>query len=587
MKPFFCSLIRCLLSIAAVATLLGTSVHAQAPGGVIPGQYIVVLKKGAAPAAVAQAHGLTREHTYSAALNGFAGPIPAGRLNALARDPRVASIEEDQVVTHFSQQIPTGIQRMGGHLNSLANIGSGRQIDIDVAIIDSGIQLNHPDLNVVANVNFAKGGKDGNDGNGHGTHVAGTVAALDNGLGVVGVAPGTRLWAVRVLDNSGSGSMSGIISGVDYVTKNADKIKVANMSLGCECTSSALNTAIANSVKAGVTYVVAAGNSNKDARTFSPANHPDVITVSALADFNGVGGGGAPATCRSDIDDTLANFSNWGPAVDIAAPGVCILSTWRGSTYNTISGTSMASPHVAGAAALYIAQNPGKSPAEVKNALVAAAKPQADPQWGFTQDRDAFPEPVVFVGDTGPAAPVITNPVVTILSPANNAVFSPGAVIHFEASVVLAEGAALDGLIWSSDLQGDFEEGLTATFSGLSEGTHVITALAQDDADLQGSATITITIANIPPDLDAPVISNVESRKTHAKNGNFEITWTTDEPATSIVIFTNHGEFRDDTLKTSHKMGFRGTNGVGYEYYVRSIDANGNAATSGPYFHQN
>src|SRR5262249_11965904 len=151
---------------------------------------------------------------------------------------------------------------------------------------------------------------------------------------------------------------------------NADAIEVANMSLGCECTSSALNTAITKSVAAGVTYVVAAGNSDKDAATFSPANHPDVITVSALADFNGKSGGGAPPTCRIDQDDTLADFSNWGADIAVAAPGVCITSTWLKSGYKTISGTSMAAPHVAGAAALLAATNGAYTPAEIRKLIV-------------------------------------------------------------------------------------------------------------------------------------------------------------------------------------------------------------------------
>jgi subtilisin len=578
MKTSHHSLFRWLAGVVAVAALLPSTVYAQAPEGVIPGQYIVVLKPGAAPPAVAQAHGLVREHTYSAALNGFAGPIPAGRLNALARDPRVAWIEEDQVVTLFSQTLPTGVQRIGGHLNSLAN--TGNPVDIGVAIIDTGIDLKHPDLNVVANVNFAKGGKDGNDGNGHGTHVAGTVAALDNGIGVVGVAPGARLWAVRVLDNSGSGSMSGIISGVDYVTKNAGIIKVANMSLGCECTSSALDAAITKSVEAGVTYVVAAGNSNKDASTFSPANHPKVITVSAIADFDGVGGGFGEPTCRNDIDDTLANFSNWGSLVDIAAPGVCILSTWKGGGYNTISGTSMAAPHVAGAAALYIAANSGELPDAVKSALVAAGKPQGDSAWGFTQDRDSFAEPVVFVGE-------ITNPVVTILSSANNAVFAPGSEITFQASVLLAEGEDLGDVTWNWSVNdvgvSGSEDSCTILFP--SEGTYLITAIAIDSENRQGTASITITVGAVAPP-EPLVISEVKSKKTH-KNGSFEITWTTNRPATSTVAFTNHGTFTDSTPKTSHIMKFRGTNGAVYEYGVGSTDADENTAVSGPHYHYN
>jgi subtilisin family serine protease len=209
------------------------------------------------------------------------------------------------------------------------------------------------------------------DPNGHGTHVSGTAAAKDNAIGVVGVAPGARVWSVRVLDANGSGYISDIVAGVNWVTAHASTIEVANMSLGCECTSAAMNTAIANSVSAGVTYTIAAGNSAKDASTFSPANHPDVITVSALADFDGRSGGLGAATCRSDQDDTLADFSNFGPLVEIAAPGVCINSSVPGGGYDsTYSGTSMASPHVAGAAAV-LASTMGHVPAAIRSQLIA------------------------------------------------------------------------------------------------------------------------------------------------------------------------------------------------------------------------
>jgi len=302
-------------------------------------------------------------------------------------------------VTAFAQTTPTGIRRIETALNAQAKIdGINDAMNVDVAIIDTGIDLTHPDLNVYRNVNMITTLKNGNDDNGHGSHVAGTVAAKDNDDGVVGVAPGARLWAVKVLNKNGSGNMSDIIEGVDYVTANASEIDVVNMSLGCECTSSALNTAITRSVAAGVVYVVAAGNNGKDSATFSPANHAEVITVSAVADFNGLPGGGGAATCRTDVDDTLADFSNFGSVVDIAAPGVCIYSTWKIGQYSTISGTSMASPHVAGAVALHIIKNGKPSNAAgvaaVKNDLIALAMLQSGPL-GFSGDPDGNYEPVL------------------------------------------------------------------------------------------------------------------------------------------------------------------------------------------------
>ncbi|HEX6936365.1 MAG TPA: S8 family serine peptidase, partial [Actinomycetes bacterium] len=244
-----------------------------------------------------------------------------------------------------------------------------------VAVIDTGSGP-HADLNIVGGKNCSTG-KSYNDGNGHGTHVAGTIGAKDNGDGVVGVAPGVPIYSVRVLNNAGSGTFSSIICGIDWVTARASTIQVANMSLGGSgtegtCANNALHKAICNSVGAGITYAVAAGNESDDAANHVPAAFDEVITVSALADFNGQPGGGAAATCRSDVDDTFADFSNFGADVDIIAPGVCILSTWKGGGYNTISGTSMATPHVAGAAALYLSTHAASTPSQVKSGLQGA-----------------------------------------------------------------------------------------------------------------------------------------------------------------------------------------------------------------------
>jgi subtilisin len=241
-----------------------------------------------------------------------------------------------------------------------------------------------------------------NDDHGHGSHVAGTIGALDNGAGVVGVAPGARIWPVKVLNAVGAGLISQIVCGIDYVTSKAGEIDVANMSLtgGGSDDGNCGNTngdtehrAICASVAAGITYVVAAGNDSRDAAQSIPASYDEVITVSALADFNGQPGGGAAATCTSDQDDTFASFSNFGADVDIIAPGVCIYSTTSGSSYTTMSGTSMASPHVAGAAALYRAVNPTASPAQVKQALISAGTTN----WSNADDRDGIKEPLLNV----------------------------------------------------------------------------------------------------------------------------------------------------------------------------------------------
>jgi subtilisin family serine protease len=378
-------------------------------GDIIPGHFIVVLADGASPRDVAADHGVIRTQTYRYALNGFAGAIGKGQLKSVSSDPRVLFVKPDRVVTladkpphshdtedssttSTSQTTPTGI-------SSINSTASGT-VDVDVAVIDTGIDTDHPDLNVVSHVRCTGTGAN-RDQNGHGTHVAGTIGAIDNEEGVIGVVPGARLWGVKVLNAAGSGTLSCVAAGIDYVTANADQIEVANMSLGCACTSEAMDLAISTSVAAGITYVVAAGNSMSDASGFSPANHADVITVSAIADFDGLPGGLNDQTvvfssCTESDDDSLACFSNFGSDVEIAAPGVDIFSTWIDDDYDTISGTSMASSHVAGAAALYLVANPGASPATVLAALLANATPQVHAD-GFDGDADGSAEPLLNV----------------------------------------------------------------------------------------------------------------------------------------------------------------------------------------------
>lgn len=282
----------------------------------IPDKYIVVLKSGAQASVVASRHGVSVENTYDSAVQGFSGRLTLRQLLALALDRQIAYIEEDQVVRISNDTVPPGIVRVGATLNSKALINGSNleSVNVDIAIIDTGIQLNHPDLYVYRNISFT-GTRTGNDDNGHGTHCAGIAAARDNNAGVVGVAPGARLWAVKVLDRSGSGSISNVIKGVDYVTRYSTSIEVANMSLGGG-NSATLNNAIANSVARGVVYVVAAGNSNVDAVNSSPANSPNVICVSATVDTDGLPGGlglgtGTVPTTRSPPSAITAQWWIW------------------------------------------------------------------------------------------------------------------------------------------------------------------------------------------------------------------------------------------------------------------------------------
>ncbi len=406
-----------------LSSLTSEPPSANADGDLIPGRYIVLLKNGVDPEAFAddegRRQGFVRDAVFRAAVRGFAANLPDRVVQALRRNPNVQLVEQDRIIHVQDQMVPTGIDRMDVEQNTAAGIdGVDNPVDVDIAIIDSGVDIDNPELNVVGGARFqgalfgcGTGPGSFDDDYGHGTHVGGIAAARDNGEGIVGVAPGARLWSVKVLDKSGAGSVSCVIRAIDWVTANASTIEVANMSMGTS-SSASLCAAVANSVAAGVVYAVAAGNNGADAANFSPANCVPAITVSALADFDGLPGGLGASTCRADEDDTLANFSDFGALVDVAAPGVCIASTWPDGSLFTASGTSMSTPHVAGAVALFIASTGYSGTADSDHVLGAMIEagwtvPQ-NSECGFTGDRDAFPEPVIYLGNTCSTAPLPT-----------------------------------------------------------------------------------------------------------------------------------------------------------------------------------
>lgn len=366
---------------AAAATLVASTITAgpasaapmekavRVPAGAqtVPGSYVVVLKDGmtATSSVSGTSSTLTGQYggkvtqTYSSALRGFGAKMSAQQARRLAADPRVDFVEQDSIIKLDATQTGAtqGLDRIDQRARPLdgSYTFNTTATNVNAYIIDTGIRTTHVDFGGRATRDFDSvgDGQNGNDCNGHGTHVSGTV-----GGNTWGVAKGVRLHAVRVLDCNGSGTTNGVIAGVNFVTANHGANAVANMSLGGGI-STALDNAVRNSITAGVTYGIAAGNSNANACNSSPSRVTQAIIVGATT----------PST------DVRASFSNFGTCLDLFAPGVNITSAWRTSdtATNTISGTSMATPHVVGVAALWLSAHPGSSPAAVQSAIIAGS----------------------------------------------------------------------------------------------------------------------------------------------------------------------------------------------------------------------
>ncbi len=434
-------LVMMLVLLATVSATARAVAYGEFPDRPAPGKYVVLLASGADPVAVAADHHLPRAKTYRAAVNGFASTIPAHKLAALQADPRVSLVEQNRTYKVEAQTVPDGINRIevdkNPYTSSIVDPAVTVTISQSIAIVDTGIDVDHPDLNVAGGYD-AFGGTNYNDVQGHGTHVAGIAAAKDNDIGVAGVAPGASLWAIKVCDDSGFCDGVEMIAGLDQVAACKRKalgedficdmqpaginFVSANMSIPtvddpnpCTGTSNAVHEAVCGLYEAGVVLSISAGNGASTRQTF-----PEALGVSAMADYDGrAGGAGSNFICNllyGAPDDTLAAISNTGPDIDLAAPGICVLSTAPGGGTVEQSGTSMAAPHAAGAIALYVEAN-SSSPAEngsgaqaLMQAIVDAALPK-DHACGYSNSRSS--EPLLFTngpsfggdGDVAPCGP--------------------------------------------------------------------------------------------------------------------------------------------------------------------------------------
>ena len=486
--------------------------------------------------------GIKADKTFRHAVRGYAAHLAADQLATLRSDPDVQAVVPDEVISIAGQSTPTGVRRVNGRESLIADIdgdgprGGRRRRHRGHGDRGQGLApARGPQHRRGASTALPRIRTSWGDANGHGTHVAGTVGALDNGIGVVGVAPGVRLWSVRILDSAGIGLISGYVCGLDWITAQRDPtdptrplFEAVNMSVAKRGTDDGacgvvnndlIHQAICRLVASGVTVVAAAGNNGFNAANLKPASYDEVITVSALADTDGKAGGTGGALCYSwgsyDKDDTFADFSNYGADVDLIAPGKCIWSTLPGNRYGYSSGTSMAAPHVAGAAALYKSSRPFATPAEVRAALRAAGTLD----WNTATDPDSVHEPLldvsrlVALGDfTVDATPGTSQS--ALVGAAGASLERPVTLVRAEdfpsaVHLGIAAEAPLTATLGSDTLYGQDQLATTMRITvpeGTPSGTYVVTVTADDGTRERGSA-FPVVVDSDPPTATAPVLA--------------------------------------------------------------------------------
>jgi minor extracellular protease Epr len=455
-------------AILTLALLLGTIGTGTSIAASPNGRYFIGFR-GAPDAALIRGLGGEVVHSYSI-VPAIAARLPEAAVKALANNPNIAYIEPDGICQAIVDTVPWGITRVGA---DLVQAGGNSGLGIKVAIIDTGIDMTHPDLTVAGGATFVTGTTTPNDDNGHGTHVAGTVAALANGSGVIGCAPAAALYAVKVLDSRGSGAWTDIVAGIDWAANNG--MQVINMSLGGSTGTSTLQTACDNAYAKGIVIVCAAGNSGtvdgSGENVGYPAMYSSCIAVAA-----------------TDSNNLRASFSSTGVKVELAAPGVSIYSTYKGGTYATLNGTSMASPHVAGVAALVIKANSTWTNVQVRTALTATALDLGtagrDTWYGYGL-IDAVKACAYTGGTTPPPTPALTVTVTT-----DKTSYTMGQIVTITTTVKDAAGLAVSGATVNLSIKNP--KGKTKTASGTT-GTTGLFVYSYTPKSTDGKGTYTVT----------------------------------------------------------------------------------------------
>ena len=507
-----------ILLFAASLAIAGNVRPAAEP---VPGQYIVVLNNWvrdvpAAAAEIAAQQGGLVDRVWNSALRGFSVRMSAAGAEALSHNPNVAWVEEEGLAHAITTQTSAtwGLDRIDQRYLPVDTTYTYNQTgsSVHAYIIDTGILFTHVEFGGRAVSGFdAVDGGTADDCNGHGTHVAGTV-----GGSTYGVAKNVHLVAVRVLDCNGSGLISGIVSGIDWLTANAERPAVANMSLGGGI-SDAMDLAVKNSIASGITYSVAAGNGNRagrpqDACNYSPARVPEAITVSATT-----------------ITDQKASFANYGPSVALFAPGVSITSAWLTSTTATatISGTSRSAPHVAGAAALYLELNPGAAPQAVRDAIYDATTKDSVVDPLTTNNHLLY----TLAFDGSEPSPVNVPPVASFSATVS------------ELTVSVADTSTdSDGSILSRSWS--FGDGATATEATITHtyaaaGTYTVTLAITDDDGATATASRSVAVAETPASIVLEATARIVRNKAYA-----DLVW-------SGATGTDVDVYRDGVLRTT------------------------------------